>query len=65
MSDDPLKPSVSLLAKLGSIAQHVDEATSPKGHEFDIAAARALLADPEVSAWLDAMHKLALLPVKR
>lgn len=62
---NPLQPSVALLAKLGSIAQHVDEAISPHGHDFDWAAVRSLLADQEVSAWLDAMHKLAMLPVKR
>lgn len=61
----PLNPSVGLLAKLGSIAQHCDEAIGADGHAFDLAAIRALLADPEVSAWLDAMHKLAMLPVKR
>lgn len=59
------KPSVSLLAKLGSIAQHCDEAVSPSGHELDLAAIRSLLADTEVTQWLDAMAKLALIPVKR
>ena len=62
---DPFKPTVALLAKLGSIAQHCDEAIGADGHAFDLTAIRALLADPEVSRWLDAMHKLALLPVKR
>lgn len=65
MMNDPFKPSVGLLAKLGSIAQHIDEAASPSGHEFDITAARALLADPEVSFWLDQMDRRALLPKKR
>lgn len=65
VAGDPFKPSVALLAKLGSIAQHVDEAAGAKGHEFDWAAIRSLLADAEVSVWLDQMHKLALLPVRR
>lgn len=62
---DPFKPSVGLLAKLGSVAQHIDEATGADGHAFDMAAIRSLLADPEVSAWLDQMHKRGLLPVRR
>lgn len=62
---DPLKPSVGLLAKIGSICQHVDEMSGADGHAFDLAAAQALLTDPEVSQWLDAMHKHALLPVRR
>jgi hypothetical protein len=62
---DPLKPPVSLLAKVGSICQHVDEGMSANGHAFDLVAVKALLADSEVSAWLDAVHKLALLPVRR
>jgi len=62
---DPLKPSVALLAKIGSICQHVDEHSSASGHEFDIITARQLLSDPEVSQWLDAMDKLALIPRKR
>lgn len=62
---DPMKPSPSLLAKIGSIAQHVDEGTGPGGHAFDIAACHALLKDPEVSAWLDEMDRLSLLPKKR
>ncbi len=62
---DPFKPSVGLLAKLGSICQHIDEATGTKGHDFDWIAVRSLLADREVTEWLDRMHENALLPVKR
>ena len=67
MSDEPhpLKPSISLLSKLGSIAVHVDEAASPNGHRLDASAIAALLRDPEVTQWLDAMRHMALLPVKR
>ena len=62
---DPFKPSIGLLAKLGSIAQHVDEVSGENGHEFDWAAIRSLLIDREVVNWLDDMHKQGLLPVKR
>lgn len=62
---DPFKPTVALLAKLGSIAQHIDEASAADGHAFDWVAIRSLLADPEVSAWLDKMHKQGLLPLRR
>lgn len=62
---DPLKPSVALLVKLGSIAVHVEEMMSPKGHHFDRAALRTLLDDQEVIEWRKAMDKMAMLPVKR
>lgn len=62
---DPLKPSIRLLVKLGSIAVHVDEYLSPQGHEFDKEALRQLLADQEVSAWIAEMGRQAFLPVKR
>lgn len=61
----PLKPSMSLLVKLGSIAVHCDEMLSPVGHELDRVATQQLLNDPEVSAWIKAMAKMALLPKKR
>lgn len=61
---DPLKPSMQLLMKLGSIVVHADEGTSPTGgHVFDVSAARVLLDDPEVAAWIAAMGPL--LPRKR
>lgn len=62
---DPFKPSVGLLAKLGSIAQHIDEVSGEDSHAFDWVAIRSLLADPEVSSWMDKMHKQGLLPVRR
>lgn len=65
MSDDPLKPSSRLLCKLGSIAVHADEMTSPAGHAFDAAALRGLIVDPEVVAWIKAMDGMALVPRKR
>ena len=62
---DPTKPDVAILCKLGSIAVHVDEYLSAKGHPFDEHALRALLHDPAVEKWLKQMEKLALIPKKR
>lgn len=62
---DPLKPSLSLLVKLGSIAVHVEEMLSPKGHDFDKTAIDSLLTDAEVIEWRKAMDNMAMLPVKR
>ena len=60
-----LTPSMSLLVKLGSIAVHTDEMLSTSGHVFDMTVLQNALKDPEVSAWIEEMNKLALLPVKR
>jgi hypothetical protein len=60
---DPLKPSLSLLVKLGSAVVHIEEFLSPQGHEFDKHALDTLLHDPEVKTWLKQMG--AFLPVKR
>lgn len=65
MKVDPLKPSLGVLVKLGSIAVHTDEMLSPSGHGFDKIATKQLLEDADVKAWLAAMDKLALLPKKR
>lgn len=62
---DPLKPSVALLAKLGSIAGHTEEMMGPGGHAFDRAALDSLLEDPEVRAWLSGMRAMALIPEPR
>ena len=62
---EPFKPSVALLAKLGSIAVHAEEMTEPGGHDFDAAAIRSLMSDPEVVEWLAAMRSMAMLPRKR
>lgn len=61
---DPFKPSVGLLAKLGSIAQYIDEVSEKDGDAFDWVAIRSLLADGEVMAWLDRMDQQGLLPKK-
>lgn len=62
---DTLKPSVTLLVKLGSLAVHIEEFLSPHGHEFDKAAINTLLSDAELKQWLAEMSKMAFLPVKR
>jgi vacuolar-type H+-ATPase subunit C/Vma6 len=62
---DPLNPNAALLVKLGSIAVHAEEITSPNGHDFDKAALDALLANEDVIEWREAMDALGLLPVKR
>lgn len=62
---DPLRPEVSLLVKLGSLITHYQEFNSEQGHHFDRAVIDALESDKEVSVWLDRMHELSLLPVKR
>lgn len=64
---DPKNPSLALLSKLGSAIVHADEYLDPAGHghPFDRDTFQRLLADNEVREWLDGMHALALLPVKR
>lgn len=59
----PLKPAISLLSKLASIAVHLDEVLSSDGHHFDKVALDQLLKDQEVNDWLKAMGPLA--PRKR
>ena len=63
MPSDPLKPSLSLLCKLGSIAVHVEEAMSDKRHRLDVEAIRGLLQDDEVKQWIKEMG--VFMPVKR
>jgi vacuolar-type H+-ATPase subunit C/Vma6 len=60
-----LDPPVSLLCKLASIAVHADEYLSPHGHTLDADALKTLLADPEVTGWLEQMTAAALAPKKR
>jgi hypothetical protein len=64
-ASDPLKPNATLLIKLGSIIVHLEEFVSVNGHPLDKQTAYQLLADEEVSAWLQEMTKRAFLPVKR
>ncbi len=62
---DPLKPDATLLCKLGSIIVHADEGLGEGGHAFDYRAFRQLCDDPDVTAWLAAMDKMALIPKRR
>lgn len=62
---NPLKPTASILVKLGSIAVHVEEMMSPAGHVFDKRAIESLLTDAEVVEWRKQMDKMAMLPKKR
>ena len=62
---NPYRPSIQLLVKLGSLIVHYEEMIDSGGHHFDAAAAESLREDPEVKAWVQSMHNLALLPVKR
>ena len=64
-SSDPLKPAVSVLCKLGSIAIHVQEMLSAKGHHFDKLALESLMQDKELTDWLHDMDKLAMIPKAR
>lgn len=57
--------ALTLQVKLGSLAVHIEEFLSPKGHDFDRHAIKALLDDPEVSAFLARLSKQGFLPVKR
>ena len=63
--DDPLNPGAALLAKIGSILVHVDEATGEGAHHLDWQAVKGLMDDPEVTSGLEGMDALALLPKKR
>jgi hypothetical protein len=62
---DPLKPSLALLIKLGSMVVHYEEMLSRKGHEFDKHALDTLTRDEEVVEWFATMNKMAMLPLKR
>lgn len=63
--DKLLRPSVTLLIKLGSIITHLEEFMSDDGHPLDKQAADVLLQDPEVVEWMRGMSKAAFLPLKR
>ena len=65
MKDDPLKPSATLLIKIGSMVVHYEEMLSRKGHEFDKDALDTLTNDAEVREWFATMNKMAFLPLKR
>jgi hypothetical protein len=61
-----MRPSLALLAKLGSLVVHLQGAEIGECvTTADAVAIRALLADPEIEAWLAEMQKFGLVPVKR
>lgn len=62
---DPLRPSMILLAKLGSIIVHYEELSSPNGNEIDKMALRMLSGNADIIEWMRAMRELALIPEKR
>ena len=63
--NDPLKPDLQLLVKLGSLIVHYEEATGPNGHYFDRNTIDDITKHADVQEWFDGMRKMALLPVKR
>lgn len=60
---DPLRPTLPLLMKLGSIVVHAEEMLSPKGHHFDKETILSLLSDKQVQDWIKDMD--VYMPVKR
>lgn len=62
---DPLKPSASLLCKLGSIVVHAEELISSNGHAFDRHALEQLTTDLDVMEWRAQMDAMAMIPKKR
>ena len=62
---DTYAPPIALLVKLGSIVVHADEYVGGNGHQFDLDAIKALVADREVLAWLASMDTKAFLPIRR
>lgn len=64
-SNDPFKPSLTLLIKLGSMIVHYQEFLSPTGHPIDKQEAENLAGQPDVQEWFAQMNKQAFLPLKR
>lgn len=65
MKNDPTKPSVTLLIKIGSAMIHAEEMieTKFKNANFDVPAFKTVSEDPEVVEWVKAMGPM--LPRKR
>lgn len=68
--NDPFKPSIGILVKLGSLAVHADELTDStpnavRGHAHDAATIKSLLSDPEIQEWMKQMWAMSFLPIKR
>jgi hypothetical protein len=66
---EALKPSPGLLCKIVSVLVHADEMresrNNPHAHEIDRIALEGALDDAEVKAWVEAMTKMAMAPLKR
>jgi hypothetical protein len=66
-----LKPPLTVLCKLGSLAVHVEEARemAQAGNRhalvFDWGAIQSILNDAEVREWLASMDRDGFLPLKR
>lgn len=56
---------LTLLVKLGALAVHTAEMLSNDCHPYDRVALRAMLADPELMAWLKVMDAESLVPKRR
>ena len=68
--DDPLKPSVQILARLGSAVVHAEEILSDPAvaamvNSLDRAAFWGLTNDEAVKEWIKAMDKKGLVARKR
>lgn len=65
MKKDPMKPSVTLLIKIGSAMIHAEEMveTKFKNLDFDLPGFQTITNDPEVIEWVKAMGPM--LPRKR
>ena len=55
----------TLTLKLASLAVHIEEMFSKKGHDFDRIAIEGLLQDKEVRTFLDDPKNKVFLPAKR
>lgn len=62
---DPFHPTPATLAKVVSALAHADELMGPHGAPEDRDALEALLRDPDVVEWRDAMADRGLVPVAR
>jgi hypothetical protein len=65
MTANPLKPELSLLAKLSAVIVYLEEWLSSDSHPNDKMALETTLYDPEVQEWVREMEILALAPLKR
>ena len=62
---NPMYPTATLLAKLGSAIVHAEEFLSADGQAVDQTAFQTILEDPTVQEWLEQMAGYALVPLRR